>query len=144
MPRLALFFASAVLIAACSGGATPAPTASPVPSDAPAGELTLNRAPANLGCDAMAPGYASVTFHIDSSAADPVTATTDGGATLETYWSDGFTGDADMAVVLGPDGQEVAADGDVLQMPEADWPRLGGYFVCPSTDAVYVLEIDPE
>lgn len=32
-----------------------------------------------------------------------------------------------------------AADGEVLEMPQGAFPRLKGYFVCPSTDAVYVL-----
>ena len=142
MPRLLLLLASIVLVAACSGGATPAPTTNPSPTpDAEAMELL--RAPANLDCDAMAPGYSSVTFHIDPSAGEPVTVTTDKGQTLQTYWSPGFTGDPVKAVVLGPDGKQVAADGDVLDIPEGAWPRLGGYFVCPSTAAIYVLEQDP-
>ena len=40
-------------------------------------------------------------------------------------------------------GQIVAADGDVLTIPEGEWPRHKGYFVCPSADALYVLLADP-
>ena len=33
--------------------------------------------------------------------------------------------------------------GDVLDIPDVEWPRLAGYFVCPSTDALYILAEDP-
>ena len=48
-------------------------------------------APANFGCDAMPVPYRRVTFQIDPGTADPVTAITDLGASLATYWSPGFT-----------------------------------------------------
>jgi hypothetical protein len=37
----------------------------------------------------------------------------------------------------------VAKDGDELDVPEGAFPRLKGYFVCPSQDALYVLLQDP-
>lgn len=140
------------VVAGCIGSSTPsaAPsvtTPSEAPSTAPSGEspsgggLVLQPAPANLGCDTMAVPYRSVTFKIDPGAADPVTATTDGGATLKTFWSVGFVGGA--ADVQDPNGQVVAKDGDVLEIPQDAFPRLKGYFVCPSADALYVLLQDP-
>jgi hypothetical protein len=33
----------------------------------------------------------------------------------------------------------VARDGDVLAIPEGAWPSLGGYFVCPSPNALYIF-----
>jgi hypothetical protein len=89
----------------------------------------------------MAVPYGSVTFKIDPAAADPVTATTDQGTSLKTFWSVGFVGGA--ADVQDPSGQVVAKDGDVLDIPEGAFPRLKGYFVCPSADALYVLLADP-
>ena len=135
-------------VTGCIGGSTPsaAPSVAP-PSEAPSGEspsgggVVLQPAPADLGCDTMAVQYRSVTFKIDPAAADPVTATTDGGATLKTFWSVGFVGAA--ADVQDPSGQVVAKDGDVLEIPGDAFPRLKGYFVCPSSEALYVLLQDP-
>src|SRR5919108_1618122 len=116
----------AAVSAAC--GATTAPPAAP--SAAPSGAgLILQPAPANLGCDTIAVPYRSVTFEIDPAATDPVTAVSDQGTTLKTFWSVGFVGGpADDPVVRDPGGQVVAKDGDVLQIPEAAFPRLQGYF----------------
>jgi hypothetical protein len=92
----------------------------------------------------MRPPYESVTFRIDPSAEDAVTAVADTGAVLLTYWSAGFRGGtADDPVVRDANGAVVVADGDELVMPAADWPRLAGNFVCPSTDALYILAEDP-
>jgi hypothetical protein len=139
------------VVAGCSGAspsAAPSVTApSEATSDAPSGEspsgatVVLQPAPANLGCDTMAPPYSSVTFHIDPTAAEAVTATTNAGATLKTFWSPGFVGGA--ADVQDPNGQVVVKDGDVLEIPGDAFPRLKGYFVCPSPDALYVLLQDP-
>jgi hypothetical protein len=151
-PILSLM-AVAVLAAACASPA--APTAkppsvlSPGPTQSAAeGTMTLRAAPADLGCDAMPVDYRNVTFRVDPGANDPVTAATDTGATLKTYWSPGFTltsvQDAAAApVVQDPNGQVVARDGEELAVPEGALPRLHGYFVCPSADAVYVLLVDP-
>jgi hypothetical protein len=129
-----------VVILGCVGE----PTATPSVAASGTG-LTLRTAPANLGCDAIRPPYERVTLHIDPSAEEQVYATADTGRALLTYWSAGFVpGSAEDPVVRDPGGQIVARDGDVMFIPPAAWPRLHGYFVCPSTDAVYVLITDPE
>jgi hypothetical protein len=61
--------------------------------------------------------------------------------TLKTFWSDGFIGGA--SDVTDSSGQVVVRDGEVLEMPQGAFPRLKGYFVCPSRDALYVLSQDP-
>lgn len=92
----------------------------------------------------MAVPYRAVTFRIDESAEDPVTALTDGGVSLRTFWSAGFVGATDDGpVVMDPSGQVVARDGEELSIPEGARPRLHGYFVCPSQDAIYILLQDP-
>jgi hypothetical protein len=135
----------AIAVAACGAAASPSPSA-PSPSalsPSPDG-FGLRPAPADLGCDAIRPPYDEVTFRIDPSAEDAVTAVTDTGTVLKTYWSSGFRGGTTAdPVVRDAAGQVVVRDGDVMVIPEAEWPSVAGYFVCPSTDAVYVLERGP-
>jgi hypothetical protein len=153
----------AVVAVACASTVTPSATASMAPSQGPGSAapstapssgapsqppgsgatLELRAAPADLGCDAMAVDYRRITFQIDASAEDPVTARTDTGKSLQTFWSTGFQGSAEPPAVQDPAGQVVAADGDTLDIPEGALPRLHGYFVCPSTNALYVLLQDP-
>jgi hypothetical protein len=141
-----------VALAACSGSTPGAPSGSVAPSTAAAspstppaaGEIQLRLAPANLGCDAMLPPYKSATFRIDATAIDQVSAVADTGTQLRTLWSAGFQGgSADERVVRDSSGQVVATDGEVLTIPDGAWPRLHGYFVCPSADALYILVPDP-
>jgi hypothetical protein len=143
-----LFVIAAAAASACGGSAAPstAPSAATpaAPSVTASGGFALRPAPEGLGCDAMGVAYRSVTFKIDPAAADAVTAVTDQGGSLRTFWSVGFVGGSSGdAVVRDPDGQVVATDGEVLAVPEGAWPRLHGYFVCPSPDALYVLLQDP-
>jgi hypothetical protein len=108
-----------------------------------ASPIALRTAPPDLGCDAIPPPYRQVTFRIDAAAEEQVSALTDTGARLVTYWSAGFrAGSADDPVVRDPSGSVVVADGEVLSIPHEEWPRLHGYFVCPSFAALYVL-LDP-
>lgn len=77
-----------------------------------------------------------------------MTAVTDAGATLNTYWSPGFSlGLATDAVadwvVRDPNGQVVAGQGETLDIPAGARPRLHGYLVCATADALYVLLRDP-
>lgn len=148
-----------VILAACGTSATPAspgPTSTPViaspsvvaptgtPVLSPDGALTLRTSPPNVGCDAMTPPYRRATFRIDATAAEQVIAVADTGAQLLTYWSEGFVGSAADAVVRDPAGKVVVTDGQVLDIAAGGWPRLAGYFVCPSRDALYILLADPE
>jgi hypothetical protein len=105
--------------------------------------MQLRQAPPNLACDAIGVDYRQVTFEIDPTAADPVTALTDTGRALRTFWSADFRGSAGDKTVLDPTGAVVAADGEVLAIPEGAFPRLHGYFVCPSSDTLYILMADP-
>jgi hypothetical protein len=53
---------------------------------------------------------------------------------------DSFTGSENR----GNDaGEVVVTAGEVLVISRDDWPRLHGYFVCPSLDALYGLLSDP-
>jgi hypothetical protein len=107
--------------------------------------IELRQAPGDLGCDTIGVPYRDVTFRIDPAEAEHVIAVANSGAVLQTFWSAGFRGaTVDQAdVVVDASGAVVAADGDVLAIPEADWPRLHGYFVCPSAEALYILSADP-
>jgi hypothetical protein len=104
----------------------------------------LNPAPANMGCDTIGVDYREVTFKIDPGAADPVTAIANTGTVLRTFWAAGFIAGAPNKVVLDQFGGVVVTDGDKLAIPEGTFPRLKGYFVCPSPDALYVLATDPQ
>jgi len=104
-----------LVLARCVAG-RPAGTPSIAPSGLGSGPSELGSPPASLACDATALPYQSVRFHIDGTAADPVTAVTDVGATLHTYGSPGFSlGLATLAVghslARDPDGQVVAGQG---------------------------------
>jgi hypothetical protein len=81
-----------------------------------------------------------VTFRIDPAAAEQVSAITDTGATLQTYWETGFVpGSAVDRVIRDPAGTVVVADGDDLPVGE----RLHGYFVCFAPASIYVLLTNP-
>ena len=141
MIRLLRSIALGALVAACGlPGATTSPESPAVPTGA---AIQLRQAPPNLGCDTVGVDYRQVTFEIDPAAADPVTALTDTGKVLRTFWSADFRGSAADKTVLDPTGAVVAADGEVLAIPEGAFPRLHGYFVCPSSDTLYILIADP-
>ena len=138
MIRLLRAIALTALVAACGSGT---PTTAPASAEA---TIQLQQAPADLGCDAMGVPYREVTFRIDPAAAEQVSAVADTGAILRTFWSVGFRGGpASEKSVIGPAGAAVATDGDVLAIPQGAWPRLDGYFVCPSPAALYILATDP-
>ncbi|MEK6720256.1 MAG: hypothetical protein AABZ33_06235 [Chloroflexota bacterium] len=108
------------------------------------GAIRLWPAPADLGCDAIPAPYRSFTIRIDPTAVDQVWAITDGGVRLWTSWAPGFRGgSAGDPVIRDPAGEVVARDGELVALPDGDWPRLHGYFVCPSPDAIYVLRATP-
>ena len=106
--------------------------------------IVLRQAPADLGCDAIGVEYHEATFHIDPAATEQVSALTDTGVSLLTYWSAGFQpGTPVERVVRDPAGRVVVADGDVFTIPAAAQPRLHGYFVCLGSNELYVLLADP-
>jgi len=162
MVRQIRWMALAVLVAGCGSATTTsapasAPPASAPPASAPASAppasapaasgaaIQLQLAPANLGCDTIGVDYREVTFKNDPAATEQVTALADTGLVLHTFWGAGFTGGtADDKVVFDPTGAVVVTDGDMLAIPQGAFPRLNGYFVCPSTDALYILAADPQ
>jgi hypothetical protein len=87
--------------------------------------------------------YDSVRFRLDSSTGEQVVAVTDQGAELQTYWADSFHIDPESPAIVDPDGVVVVVDAQVLPIPDQDWPRLNGNFVCPTEDALYVFHGDP-
>ena len=98
-----------------------------------------------IGCDAIGVDYTSATIKIDAASDPDVWAETDAGKKLTIAWTDGFTAtDATPPVINGPKGEEVASDGTTIAAPADANPRLAGYFVCFGTDAIYVLETDPQ
>ena len=143
------WMAAALLVAACgSAGPTLQPSVGPPLASTPAqtgAVFGLNPAPENMGCDTIGVGYREVVFKVDQAAADPVTALADTGTVLRTFWAAGFmAGPAEAKVVLDHFGGVIVTDGDKLAIPEGAFPRLQGYFVCPSPDALYILAADPQ
>lgn len=112
------------------------PSASTGASDA-AG-ITLNPAPPDLGCDSIGVDYIGVTFRLLSG--EPVSAVSESGAPLRTFWSSEFhvTTDPKPAVV-DAGGAPVAVDGEQLTVPN----KLHGYFVCFAPTSLYVRATDP-
>ncbi len=110
----------------------------------PGATVVLRPTIGDVGCDTVQMPYRSVTFTIDPDAEEDVTALTDLGAGLVTFWGPGFRGGtAADPVVYGPNGAVVVTDGEVLAIPVGDWPSLGGYFVCPSPNALYIFSTGP-
>ena len=141
--RILLLIAS-LAISACGGGSTspsPSPAVSPAASTtatvAPSSAaIVLHETPADLGCDSIGIDYKTMTFHIDAAAAEQVSATTDTGVALVTYWPAGFTaGEA----VRDAAGNVVVADGEVLQGGQL----LHDYYVCLAPTKLYVMLARP-
>ncbi len=116
---------------------SPAPTATPIPSPG----FALRAGTATGGCDAIGLEYQSLTWQIDPAADEPVTALTDTGVTLLTYWAPGFTaGTGDERVIRDPAGVIVVRDGDQLRVGD----RLAGYYVCLGPETLWVFTQDPQ
>ncbi len=154
MRRIISLAAVAILaFAACTGATlTPSPSGAPpgaaTDASAPAG-MVLNRAPADLGCDSIGwpedvALFRSLTFRIDPAAAEPVSAVSDTGRELQTFWVPGFEpGSVTERVVRDPDGQVVARDGEVLDVPPTVAPELHGYPVCLTPTTLHVMLEEP-
>lgn len=135
MKRLSgLALAGALVLAACLPG-----TASPEPSVVP---IVLRPAPENpgIGCDAVPSPWKFFIIRIDAFADDQVWAVNDKQGRMNVFWERGFIGGSSaVPIVVDPDGQVVARDGERIDVPEAAWPDLHGHFVCPGLDAIYIL-----
>ena len=148
---------------------TPSPSleVSPSASATGAAPFVLQRAPDNLGCDAIGggTGYDSAILHIDPESdvyleinspawdgtSDRVNVdvwaeveTPSGenpqpvGTRLAVYWSPAFTAiGGDTPVIRGPRGEEVARDGTRM---DQEFTNRTGYGGCNSRDELYVLD----
>jgi hypothetical protein len=150
--RTLLIVVVGALVVGCSPTASTSPSASAAtsPPAAPslqssAAGLVLQRT-GPIGCDTIGIDYKSATIKIDAASDPDVWAETDTGKKLAVNWTDGFSAtDGSAPVIRGPKGEEVARNGTVIDLPaDGSYPRLVGYFVCTSTDALYVLETDPQ
>jgi hypothetical protein len=140
--RIAAFILG-VLAIGCSPAAVQSPSA--VPSQlASAAGIALQRSGQN-GCDTIGVDYTSATIKIDAASDPDVWAETDTGKKIAVNWTAGFTAtDGSAPVIRGPKGEEVARDGTTIDVPADAYPRLVGYFVCLGSEALYVLETDPQ
>jgi hypothetical protein len=104
----------------------------------------LDRTPP-IGCDSIGVDYTSATIRIDAASDPDVWAETEAAKKLAVKWTDGFSAtNGSPPAIVGPKGEEVARDGTKIDVPAAAYPRLAGYFVCLGTDAIYILETDPQ
>jgi hypothetical protein len=108
--------------------------------------IVLHETPADLGCDSIGVDYTSMTFQIDQGAPEPVSALTDTGVSLVTYWPAEFSAARTADNPFGPEffirdsaGVSVATDGDTLKAGET----LHGYYVCLSPSKLYVMLVAP-
>jgi hypothetical protein len=142
MIRQVRWIALAAVVAACGSATLTTQPGSPAAASNAA--IQLDQARGDFGCDTIGVDYREVTFRIDPGETHQVSALANTGTVLRTFWSAGFRGgSAAEKVVFDPAGAVVATDGEVLEIPQGAFPRLHGYFVCPSPDALYVLIADP-
>jgi hypothetical protein len=137
-----------VLVLGCGPSTSSSPSTSAVaPSGATAsGSGIVLQRTGPIGCDTIGIDYTSATIKIDAAADPDLWAETEAGKKLAVNWTDGFTAaDGPPPVIRGPKGEEVARDGTTIDVPaDGSYPRLAGYFVCLGTDALSVLETDPQ
>jgi hypothetical protein len=150
MSRIATLAMLLLIVAGCGVGTSPDASLQSAPSAAAtmAGGVVLNRAPADLGCDAVGwpedvEPFSSLTFRVDPTAADHVTARSDTGVNLTVEWVPGFEGGAEgQRAVVGPDGEVLIQDGETIELPAGSNPELHGYPLCvtPTTVAVMAMQ----
>ena len=135
----------AITLGACSGGSTPAPTATPGSSPTPApGALVLDRAPDTTACDSIGIDYTSLTFHIDPSASPQIWADANTGVSLTVRWDSSFeAGTGAEPTVIDASGAVVLEDGDTLDVPAGAYPELKGHFVCTGPTGLIILDEAP-
>lgn len=141
----ALIAAFAIAVAACSPGATTAPTTGQPTATPVGGAIVLDRAPADTACDAIGVDYTSFTIRIDPSGNPQIWAEPDKGPTLQVKWDPTFTGgDSSNPVVMDEDGKVVAEDGTIVKRPGNTWAELEGHFVCTGPTSIIVLDQAPQ
>jgi hypothetical protein len=130
--RVPVLLATSLLgLAACASA-----PGSPEPSVVP---IILREAP-DIGCDAVPSPWKFFVIRIDALAEDQVWAVNDQAGRMNTFWEKGFTGGTSaVPVVVDPEGQVVARDGERIDVPQRDWPDLHGHFVCPGLNEIYIL-----
>ena len=138
-------FVVGVVALGCSPAASPSLSAAAPSAVASAAGIVLDRTEP-IGCDTIGIDYKSATIKIDAASDPDVWAETDTAKKLAVKWTAGFQPvDAGAPAVRGPKGEEVARDGTMIDVPaDGSYPRLVGYFVCLGTDALYILEADPQ
>ncbi len=130
-----------IVSVALVGCAAP-PPASPPPS--PAAAALKIRTEADSFCPLAKIGGPRLTMRLDPASSDQIWATSDDGTKFPVYWPEGFrVGDRDGPVVLDAGGQIAAADGDVILVPEREFPLLRGRVVCFGSGSLYVMPSDP-
>ena len=134
-----LILLACLALVACASPTTPSPSAAAVSPSSMA--IVLHETPADLGCDAMPVDYTSVVFHIDPAAAEPVTAETDKGVSLVTYWPAGYT--ADESGVRDNTGVVVIRDRQPLAVNEQRIHGSGGTDLCWGPTTLYVSRAVP-
>jgi hypothetical protein len=128
---------------ACAGGSTspslsPASTAgaSTTATAAPSSAaIVLHVTPDNLGCDSIGIDYTTMTLQIDPAAIEQVSAMTDTGVSLVTYWPASFAGSAPERAVRDAAGKVVASDGEIVNAGG----QLHGYYMCLAPTKIYVM-----
>jgi len=135
-----------VFVLGCGPTASSSPSGgTPSGGTAPGGTILLQRI-GPIGCDSIGINYTSATIKVDAASDPDVWAETEAGKMLTVNWTDGFTAtDGAPPVIHGPEGDEVARDGTKIDVPaDGSAPRLSGFYVCLGTDAINVLETDPQ
>ena len=142
--RTLLLIAICLALGACTGSETGsvAPLAAPGGSVAPTivaslPLIVLHHYPSNLACDAIGVDYKAMTFHVDPAAPEQVSALTDTGVSLVTYWPIDFTaGSGAEWVIRDGSGNVIVTEGDVLK-PGQGLPA--GFGVCLTPAKLYVV-----
>lgn len=137
--------ASPSVVASQSAAVSPSVAASPTAYAASTKAIVLQPAPTDLGCDSIGVEYDLATIRIDPDAAIQVWTEPNHGTRLATYWSAGFsTTNEKQPTILGPSGNVVATDGTGIDIRHwKSYAPWNAYFLCPSPNALYILEQPP-
>jgi hypothetical protein len=111
-------------------------------SDPSLAAFQLERMPANAACEGFQGQLRTVKFIITPG--EPVTAEFDNGLVVPTEWDEGFVPDPlGERLIRDRAGNVVARDGQIIAIPERDWPTLLGHLVCISLNVVWIFDEGP-